>query len=166
MRYALLSVAMLAWGLWVGATVGVFVFGWYFQRDLPHDTFRAAANAMFGVFRFYQLGLAAAAIAVTGVAFVTFPSRWTLAMLAGFIACGVTAIIFGLALLPMMDNLRRQAMVDTDAWRQLHGQSMATLALQALVLIATGGAIVGAVVRVPRPRATIGTRRFEAVPVG
>ena len=163
MRYAMLFVAAVTWGLWVGGTVSVFVFGLYFFHHLPHDTFRLAANAMFAVFANYQLTLAGVGVATAGLAFVTYPSRWTLGLLACFIATGITAVVFGLALLPMMEGLRQQGMVDTPQWRQLHGQSMATLAVQAVVLLGGGAMLLGAIAR--RPKVTVDIRRTDLAPV-
>jgi len=162
MRYAMLWVAAVAWGLWVGGTIAVFVFGYYLFHHLPLETFRPAGNAMFAVFANYQLALAGVGIATAGLAFVTYPSRWTLGLLAAFIAAGITSVVFGLALLPMMDGLRQQGMVDTPQWRQLHGQSMATLAVQAVILLGGGAMLLGATAR--RPKATVAPARFEVVP--
>ncbi len=148
MRYALLLVAAVAWALWLGSTIAVFVFGGYFSTHLPPDQFHAAANAMFAVFRVYQLVVGGATVAAAGLAFVTFPSRWTLGTLACCIASLITAIVF-LAVLMMMEGLREQGMTATHEWRQLHGQSMATLALQAVILLGAGSLLVMAAIRKP-----------------
>ena len=153
MRYALISVATLAWGLWFGGTIATFVFGLYDFHHLPHDQFAAAAAAMFAAFSPYQLAVGGVALLAAGLAFVTFPGRWTLALLATFIAAFGMAVIFGLGLLPIMQGLRAQGMAGTPEYMKLHGRSMMTMTVQAVVLLASGALL---------PLATVGRPRRAA----
>jgi hypothetical protein len=98
---------------------------------------------MFHAFRAYEFVLAPVGLLVAGLAFVTYPSRWTLGLLAGLIGSFGMAIIFGLGFMPIMDGLRKQGMVGTEDFMWRHRQSMITLAVQALILLLTGTLIPG-----------------------
>ncbi len=166
MRYLLLFAAAVAWALWLGGTIATFVFGLYYFHHLPAEQFAAAARAMFAAFVRYQLGLAAAALLASGLAMVTYPSRWTLGMVAAFLFAGITAIVFGLVLVPQMEILRRQAGPQSAEFMRVHGQSMVTMSVQAVILLAAGAALVGAAARRPKPaRSFVPGRGFEPVPV-
>jgi hypothetical protein len=146
MRYPLLLLAAVAWALWFGATVSLFVFGWHYFRPgvMPsHEAAAGAANAMFLAFTPYEMALAGVGLLSAAVGVAAVPSRWTLGLLAGFVGATCMAITFGLGLLPRMEGMRQQGLTGTDQWRKLHGQSMMTLSIQALILLGTGALLVG-----------------------
>ncbi len=157
MRYTLLFVATICWGLWFGGTIATFVFGLYFFHHLPHDTFAAAAPAMFAGFRVYEMAVGGVAMLSSGLAFVTYPSRWTLGLLVGFIGAFGMAIIFGLGIMPIMQGLRAQGMAGSDVYMTWHGRSMATMSVQAVILLATGALV---------PATMNGKPRRGGVPLG
>ena len=163
MRYALLFVVAVAWALWTGVTAAVFRFGLYFFHHLPADAVGPAVDAMFNGLKLYQIALAAVALAASGLALTTWPSRWTLGLVAAFLFAGITSVIFGLVLLPQMEILRHEGMVHSDDFARLHGQSMVTLLVQLLILLAGGASLLGAIARRPKPAPARVTA--EAVPV-
>ena len=150
MRYTLLLLTTVVWGLWFGGTIAVFVFGLYDFRPgvmSSHAVAAEAANAMFAVFAKYQLVLAGLAVVAAGLAFVTYPSRWTGGLLGClFAALGIT-IIWGLALLPMMQGYSTQGLAGSPEFKRLHGQSMVALTVEAVVLLAVAALVVATATR-------------------
>ena len=139
MRSALIFLSTLSWALWFGGTISVFVFGLHFFHTLPPDTFHDAARAMFQVFGTYQLILAGIALLISAVLLVAYPSKWFVLLIATTILAGGMAVTFGLGFLPAMEVLRNEGKVQTTEWKKLHGKSMVALALQAGVLVLSGG---------------------------
>ena len=145
MRYTLVLLTTVVWGLWFGGTIAVFVFGLYDFRPgvmSSHAVAAEAANAMFAVFAKYQLVLAGVSVLAAGLAFVTYPSRWTGGLLGCLFAAFGIAIIWGLALLPMMQGYSSQGLAGSPEFKRLHGQSMMALTIQAVVLLATAALLV------------------------
>jgi hypothetical protein len=139
MRSALIFVSTLCWALWFGGTISVFVFGLHFFHTLPPDTFHDAARAMFQVFAKYQLILASIGLLTSGMLLVTYPSKWFVLLVATTVLAGGMSVTFGLGLMPAMEVLRNEGKVQTTEWKKLHGKSMIALAMQAGVLVLSGG---------------------------
>ena len=139
MRSALIFASVLCWALWFGGTIAVFVFGLHFFHTLPADTFHDAARSMFQVFANYQLILAGIALVLSGALLVAYPSKWVVLLVATTVLAGGMSVAFGLGLMPAMEALRNEGKVQSVEWKKLHGKSMIALALQAGVLVLSGG---------------------------
>ena len=142
MRYPLLLVTTVCWALWFGGTIATFVFGLYFFHHLPHDTFGDAVDAMFGVWSKYELVLAGVGLMSAGLLMVTYPSRWTIGLIACLIAALTMAITFGLGLLPVLQGYRHQGMAGTPEYMRWHGRSITVQTTQAAILLGTGALLV------------------------
>ncbi len=140
MRYLLLLIANVAWALWFGATISIFVFVPYLFRT-HHDIAGEANNAIFMVFSKYELMLAAIAALAAGLLLVTYPSKAALGLLAALIVAGGMAITVSLGLIPRMEALRQQGLQNSDEWKKDHGKSMIAMTMQSGVLLLAGAAI-------------------------
>ena len=164
MRYALLLVATVAWALWFGGTIATFVFGLYFFHHLPYDTFGAAVDAMFVVWSKYQMGVAGVGLLAAGLLMVTYPSRWTIGLVACSIGAIAMAITFGLGLLPIMAGLRKQGLAQSPEFMALHARSVAVQMVQAAILLGTGALLLSMAGR--KPTAAPQPRGFDVAPAG
>ena len=142
MHRLLSTIVLLAWGLWFGAIVMVFVavtslFGTF--AEAPQVAGAAAA----GIFRRFEvLQLAAAAVALVGA--FALRSR-TRAGVAGTAAVAILALAMGGAfassfvLTPRIDDLRRKGVPSSSPeFKSLHRASSAVYSSQAVLLLAAG----------------------------
>jgi hypothetical protein len=148
MRYLLLLVINVAWALWFGGTIAVFIFVPYLFHSHP-EVAREANSAIFIIFCKYELWLAAAAALGASLLLVAYPSKSALGLLAALIVSGGMAITVSLGLLPRMEALRQQGLQQSEEWKTDHGKSMIAMTLQSVVLLMGGAAILGAA-RPPR----------------
>ena len=154
MHRLLTTILMLAWGLWFGAIVMVFVTVTSLFSTFA-DQRPVAGVAAAGVFRRFEvLELGAAAVGV--VAALLLRSRTArprtavlLAALLSIAAAGAVASRF--VLTPRIDDLRRRGVPSiSDEFKSLHRASSAVYASQAAVLLAAGLVLPGVLAR-PRP---------------
>jgi len=140
-RNLLIWITSLAWALWLGATIAVFVFVKHFFRVFPHDEAGTAANAMFNSFAHYELVLAGISLLSSGMLVVSYPSvRWVL-VLGCLILTGGMAVTVALGLIPMMDSLIDQGKQHSPEFIRLHVKSMIAMTLQTAMLVITGAAM-------------------------
>jgi len=159
MRYTLGLLVLLAWGLWFGGTIAVFVFGLNLFHTFPQSKEIAgqAASAMFVVFGRYELVLAGIALAASALLVVNYPSARTIFLLAILILAGGMAVMFGLGMAPHMEILREQGKAHTEEFIKMHGKSMILMTAQSVMLLATGALLMNALrakSRVPNLGAT------------
>jgi hypothetical protein len=138
MKSLLVFVTFVAWSLWFGGSISIFVFGSYFQRNLPPETFHATARALFHIFSKYELGLAAISLLSSGLWMVFYPSKAPVILLGCLVLAGGMTVTFALGLIPAMDALLDEGRRDSIQFKTLHGKSMVALLLQSLVLLVTG----------------------------
>ncbi len=136
MRYVLSLVTLLAWGLWFGGLMTLFlavqtIFG-RFSPD--RQTAGTAAAGVFGAFERYQLLLAG--VAIIGCAAWRLVQRSNLVSLV----CGLMllaamgALTSTMGISPRIEAMREAHQTDTPEFRKLHGQSMMVYASQAGIL--------------------------------
>jgi hypothetical protein len=138
MKSLLVFITFVAWALWFGASIAIFVFGSYFQKHLPPETFHATARALFHVFSNYELSLAAIALVSSGTWMVFYPSKWSVIMVGCMVLTGGMTVTFALGLMPAMDMLMDEGQRDSARFKTLHGKSMVALLMQSMVLLGTG----------------------------
>jgi hypothetical protein len=142
-------VLVLAWGVWFGAIVMVFVTVTSLFETFADQKHLAGAAAA-GVFRrFDWLHLIAAAVAVlANGAWLnlgdTGSGRRTALVVAFALATGL-AVTSTLAISPRIDNLRQNGLVDTPEFRKLHGISMGLYSAEAVSLLVAGLLLPGAI---------------------
>ena len=154
MHRLLTTVVLLAWGLWFGAIVMVFVTVTSLFSTFPEDR-RTAGAAAAGVFRrFEAMELVVAPVALLGAILLrgrsSHPRSATLAAaLLAVAAVGASASHFYLT--PRIDRLRGEGVPSTSPeFRSLHRASSAVYSSQAVALLAAGLLLPGAFI--PRPR--------------
>ena len=152
MRYLLNLLVTVAWGLWLGGTIATFVFGlnlFHKYPDAQYPGFAGQANsAMFHVFAWYELALAAVAIAGTGGLIIAYPSKPTVLLLIALIAAGGMSITAGLGLTPRIEILRVEGKTKTEEFRKLHAKTMIAMTGQSAVLLGAGALLL---VTISRP---------------
>jgi hypothetical protein len=138
-----LILLVLAWGLWCGGIVMVFIaVTSIFSTFAPDRT--VAGTAAAGVFRrFETYQLVLAAVAVVSAALLWRKSDRPGAgaragLLALLVLAGVLALASTFAVSRRIHALRIQGLTQTDEFRRLHGISMAVYATEAVVLLVAG----------------------------
>ena len=154
MHRLLSTLVLLAWGLWFGAIVMVFVTVTSLFSTFADDR-RTAGAAAAGVFRrFEAMELIVAPVAVLGAILLRGRSahRKTATAVAALLALatvGASASHFYLT--PRIDQLRKEGVPSSSPeFSSLHRSSSAVYSSQAVVLLAAGLLLPGAVL--PRPR--------------
>ena len=141
MHRLLSTVVVLAWGLWFGAIVMVFVTVTSLFSTFA-DQRQVAGAAAAGVFkRFEALELGAAAVALIAAVLVRrhVPTRAAITVISLLLAAALGAAYTGVVLTPELDSLRNSGPgTDSDRFRSLHGLSSAIYLVQAFLLLATG----------------------------
>ncbi len=144
MKSALVFLVFIAWALWFGGTISVFVFVTDFSKVLPAATFHEAAHATFQVFAKYELVLAAVCLLGAGMLLVFFPSKVSVFLVGCMVLAGGMAVTVALGLMPMMEVLRNEGKSGSAEWNKLHGKSMGAMTMQAAVLLLTGWVVLRA----------------------
>jgi hypothetical protein len=141
-------VLTLAWGLWFGGVITLFL-----AVTSLFDTFKpdralagTAAAGIFRRFEFYQLVLAAVAVSAAALLRASRHAalgRRTLLLVLLALAAG-TALTSTLVVSSRIEHLRQSRLTDTPEFRRLHGLSMAVYLAEAGLLLAAGLALPGA----------------------
>jgi hypothetical protein len=141
MQRLLSTLVVLAWGLWFGAIVMVFVAVTALFATFA-DQRPIAGIAAASVFRRFEvLELIAAVLGLAGAAgwrFTGGRSRARTAVLALLAAAAVGACVSRFALTPRIDDLRLAGKSGTDEFKKLHGMSSSVYSAQAVLLLAAG----------------------------
>lgn len=131
------TIALLAWALWFGAIIALFVFVLtLFQNN--RDIALQAAPQLFVAYQKYHLVLAAIALLATVAWRIAAPSRIVLvnfALLAIAVCCGVVVAVW---IVGPMEALRQQGLSGSAEFKRLHGRSMMLFMAQAIVLLVHG----------------------------
>jgi hypothetical protein len=137
MRYLISTVVALAWALWLGGLLALFIFvKRLFGYD--HDLAAQAAPQLFLVFQKYQLILAAALLAGTVAWRVLRGGRAVVTMFILFGLATAGASVLPMAIVSKMEVLRAEKRTDSAEFKRLHGESMAVLSGETLMLLVGG----------------------------
>ena len=142
MNRVVATLVCLAWALWFGGAVMVFIAAMSLFATFAPDK-ATAGTAAAGVFRTwerYQLVLAAVALVLT-VAWRVLPGAPKLktAVFAFFAVTTLLGVYSTLRVTPRIDELRRSGLTMTDArFRRLHGTSNALYTAGAAALLGAG----------------------------
>ena len=143
MRYLISLVMLLAWGIWLGGTLALFLFvRTLFTQD--RSVAIEAAPRMFAIFERVQLGFAAAGVlaSIGVVALARRKSAGTvlvMVLLASMAAAAQSTLVS-----PKMHALRVAGNSDSPEFRRLHGSSMMLYSSQAVALLVAGCFLPGA----------------------
>ncbi len=149
MRYGFALLATLAWGLWFGGLISLFVMVSHLFR-VDRGTAVSAAPKMFVAFERYQIILAAAALIATTLWRLTTPRATLTALFFALAVASVGTITSAVAIVPKMEQLRLRGMTEGPEFRQLHGRSMLVYTAEAAALLVAGFILPAALGVTPR----------------
>jgi hypothetical protein len=141
MKRLVLMMVALAWALWFGGMMALFLFV-QVLFGTRHDIAPAAASALFLAFQRYQLILAAVALLMTFAWRWKSPSRASAGVFALLAGATVVAVVLAGWLTPRMEAIRLAGASKGPEFGRLHGLSMGLFLLEAAFLLAAG-AILG-----------------------
>jgi hypothetical protein len=148
MRWFTMMIAFLAWALWLGGMIALFVFvTTLFNGDRAIAV--QAAPRMFVVFQKYQLILAAIELAAIVVWKSALPSKLIVAAFIVFAAAALAAVAVSIWILPRMEQLRSMGESSSPEFGRLHGISMMLYLAEVLFLL-IGGIMLMIAMRAPR----------------
>ena len=151
MRYGVAMLTVVAWGLWFGGMVALFLFVSYLFVT-ERKTAMVAAPKMFAVFETYQLFVAALALIGAALWRLMSPGRAAITFIFMMLAlAAVGTIVSALAIRGPMEKLRLQAQTTSPEFQRLHKMSERLYVAQAVALLA-GGVIIPVALAPPRPR--------------
>ena len=149
MRYGLSLLVMLAWALWFGGLMAVFITVTHlFSAD--RATAVVAAPRIFISFERYQLILAAVALVATVAWRFREPRAVLTTLFIMFAVASVGAIVNAAIITPRMEELRLAGQSHGPAFAQLHGRSMIVFMCEAAALLLAGGFILAGIAWWPR----------------
>jgi hypothetical protein len=133
MRYVLSTITTLAWALWFGGLITLFVVATATFRE-SHDLGRAANPVIFRAFEPYVLVVAGVAT-VAGIAWLLFNrSIFLRAIAVLFVLSAIAAGYAHFGVSRPMHSLSPS----TPEWKSLHGRSMMLYATQSSLLALAG----------------------------
>ena len=163
MRYGLSLIVALAWGLWLGGLITLFIsVSHLFSINRPIAA--QAAPEIFAVFERYQILLAFIALLFTAIWRLTTPRKLLTALFFLFALASVGTIISSGAISPKMHALRMAGRSSGPEFRKLHGFSMMAYTAEAALLFAAGVVLTGAM-RQKDPETAVASAP-QAEPVG
>ena len=137
MHYLLRLVSVLAWALWLGGLIALFLFVTaLFREDRP--TAVVAAPLMFARFERAQLLLAAVSLLGVGGLRLIEPRAIHSFVFTFFAVATIALVVSATMVRPKMDRLRVAGESSGPQFRQMHGQSMALYSVQAAALALAG----------------------------
>jgi hypothetical protein len=153
MRSLFSILSTLAWSLWFGGLIAVFVIATgMFSRD---RALALQANpAIFAIFERYQLIIGAAALICLLGWRIAGGGLLVSAIFALLALAAAAAVIEPLAISSKMQQLVRDSQTDSPQFRKLHGYSMMLYCAEGGVLLAAG-LLLPAALRRPRPQTTL-----------
>ena len=144
MKYLFSCLATMAWALWLGGLVTLFISVTALFAH-SHDLAVEAAPVLFLRFEKYQLALAAGSIAAMLLWQVQGSSRSKTAILLLMTLAAGCAAYSTASVTPAIERLRAMHQTQTDEFRSLHGRSMVIYLSETILLAMAGVAIPAAV---------------------
>jgi hypothetical protein len=136
-RYGLSLALLLAWGLWFGALMALFVFVQVLFK-MDRSVAVKAAPRMFVTFETFQLALAAICLIATAMWRLRSPRTILTAVFVLLCVASVAAIIPPIAITPKMEALRLAGESNSPQFRSLHGRTMIFYMTEAISLLVVG----------------------------
>jgi hypothetical protein len=137
MRAFLRIFIALAWSLWFGGIIGLFIsVSTLFRSD--REIAIVAAPQLFHAFEEYQLVLAALSLLATFAWRLLFNSRQVVHSFTLFALATVAAVFETTMIAPRIDAMRVAGQTHTPAFARAHGMSMIVYVGEATVLLIAG----------------------------
>jgi len=137
MRTTLSILVTLAWALWLGGLVTLFITVitlFRFDRTIAIQT----APQIFLMWERYQLALAAAALIATFALRLLTKSAMTSVLFILFALCSLCASLSPILLTKKMEALRAQGQTDSTEFKQLHQRSNIVYTSETGILLLAG----------------------------
>jgi len=138
MNRILAIIVTIAWGLWFGGMIALFLF---VTRLFAADMGPQAAPVLFQAFEIYQLVVGAITLIAALGWYYSSHSRCRAGLLILLILAGIAAVTSTTLITPRINELRLQGQTKTDEFRKLHGRSMMVYSSEAVLLLLGGIAI-------------------------
>ncbi len=143
MRAILRTWVILAWGLWFGGLMAVFVVATAMFRA-GHDVGAAANPILFAAFERYQLWIAGAAVIGATGWVSSRPSRGPVAVWMLLALAGAGAVVNPLWITPTIHRLQVEGRTKGAEFRAAHGRSMMIYAGEVALLLGAGAVLANA----------------------
>ena len=138
MRRFLSTLVLMAWGLWFGGLIVLFVAVQTLFNTFPRETAGQGAARIFHAFNAYQLALAAVALVATFAWRVTGPPRLKTTLFVLFALATVGACVITMYFTPRIELLQHRGLTQTVEFKRLHGFSMLAYVGEAVALLVAG----------------------------
>ena len=138
MRRFLSTIVTLAWGLWFGGLIVLFMAVQSLFHTFPRDVAGQGAARIFHAFNAYQLALAAVSLVATFAWRVIGPPRLKTTMFVLFAVATLGACAITMYFTPRIEMLQHQGLTQTDPFKRLHGLSMLVYVVETAALLVVG----------------------------
>jgi hypothetical protein len=137
MRYLLATVVAVAWALWLGGLIALFLFvQTLFRQDRPVAV--EAAPRMFAAYQMFQLAVGAVALVAVVAWRLVEPRRALTGIFSLFAVAALGAVLLSTLIMPRMEKIRAAGQSSGPEFRQLHGRSMVLYLGETAALLAAG----------------------------
>jgi hypothetical protein len=146
MRYFLSILVAVAWALWLGGLIAIFLV----VTQLSHtfvdrrEIFGQAGSAVFMMFERYQLIIGAVALVSSFGLRLMSPSTIRTALFGLLAVAAAGALVSPMYITPKIEGLRQIGQTQSEEFKKLHGRSMMVYSGDALILLAAGVLLPGA----------------------
>lgn len=131
-------IVLLAWGLWFGGLITLFIAVTTLFATLDRHTAGVGAARIFRLFNQFQLGLAAAALLATFFWRVIGPPRFKTALFSFFGLATVGACAIAIWIAPQIAGLQAKGLTHSAQFGKVHGLSMVVYLAEVVALLAAG----------------------------
>ncbi len=138
MQTFLRTVLLLAWALWFGGVMGLFLSVQVLFHQTERPIFLESAPKLFIAFERYQLFLAAATLLTTFAYRLIAPARRLTALFVLFAIATLGAVVETTQITPRIEAMRIAGQTHTPEFLRMHGVSMAVYMLVAITLLIGG----------------------------
>jgi hypothetical protein len=160
MRYGLSLIVTLAWALWLGGLMTLFLtVSHLFKVNRP--TAVTAAPEMFIAFERYQIILAGVALIAAAAWRLTTPRALLTALFFLLAIASVGTVLSAAIISPRMHAIRALGESSGPAFRRLHGMSMMAYTGEAVILLAAGCVLIASLRRTDSSTAPASAPRAE-----
>ncbi len=155
MRYFLASFVAVAWALWFGGLVALFVFMATLRDSMHadyHAIFDAIAPRQFAMSERFAIVVGGFALIVTLGLRVLTPHRAVTGLFVILMAAGAIAVAKPMLISPRMLDMIHSGDVQSADFRRLHGLYMLASSLEVLILLIAGFFLPAVMALVLRPK--------------
>jgi hypothetical protein len=140
MRYFLSVLVSLAWALWFGGLIMIFLVVTQVSHTFAtrRDLFGEAGSGIFMMFERYQLVVGAVALLSAFALRLMRASTIATALFCVLALAAVGGVLSPLSITPKIEAMRVAGTTDTPAFKKMHGMSMIVYSADAVVLLIAG----------------------------